>query len=205
VEIILGTLLGIFIAAVGGTLLAHGVMPWQTDPLQSSEHIQRYKIIFDKSPIGVFFCRGTGSGQFLDANETFCQMVGYTLAELKLLDWRTITHPEDLAHDENNIVHLEQGDYEVLSNHNKRYYRKDGSIIHIKLYARSLFQDNILLYYVCHAIDNSHEVAMQSSLDEKNAQLVKLHDRLESVNRHLDKLKNHTNKLIKSSGASHAE
>jgi PAS domain S-box-containing protein len=71
-------------------------------------------------------------GSFLKVNPTLCEMVGYSREELLALDFQAITHPDDLDADLNLVTDLYNG---VISTYrmDKRYIRKDGSIIWIQL------------------------------------------------------------------------
>ena len=59
--------------------------------LQESE--ARYAKIFEEGPLGMALL-GL-DGHFLEANHRFCQLVGYTESELRLLTFQDLTHPED--------------------------------------------------------------------------------------------------------------
>ena len=67
------------------------------------------------------------TGRFVHTNERYCEMVGYSAAELSQMRVQEITHPEDLPR------HLEMLDELARSGTGftieKRYIRKDGSII----------------------------------------------------------------------------
>jgi PAS domain S-box-containing protein len=71
-------------------------------------------------------------GNFLRVNPALCQIVGYSADQLKKLTFQEITHPDDLAPDLENVERLIRGEisgYEM----EKRYFRKDGSIVWIQL------------------------------------------------------------------------
>ena len=90
---------------------------------QSEEH---FRLSFDQSPLGA-----TLSGpdyRLKRVNEAFCRMLGYSEEELLLLKFTDLTHPDDL---EKNVA-LQQELAEGRIDHyqiEKRYLRKDGSII----------------------------------------------------------------------------
>lgn len=72
------------------------------------------------------------SGRFIRVNPALCQMVGYPEGEFRKLTFQEITHPDDLAPDLENAERLLRGEisgYEM----EKRYFRKDGSIVWILL------------------------------------------------------------------------
>lgn len=71
-------------------------------------------------------------GQWLQVNDALCRIVGYPRDELLTKTFQDITHPEDLASDLDNVQHLLAGRVPSYSME-KRYLRKDGGIVWIKL------------------------------------------------------------------------
>jgi PAS domain S-box-containing protein len=73
------------------------------------------------------------TGRFLRVNKKYCELVGYT--ERELLDERTyleITHPEDRDRNQQLIEPFIRGERESFEIE-KRYLRKDGSIVWVHL------------------------------------------------------------------------
>ncbi|MBD0335715.1 MAG: PAS domain-containing protein [Cyanobacteria bacterium Co-bin13] len=77
--------------------------------------------------IGIVF--SDAKGNFIEANQSFLQMVGYSQAELAQLNWRAITPPEYVALDEQANVELQT--YGVYQPFEKEYIRKDGGRVPI--------------------------------------------------------------------------
>ena len=92
--------------------------------LQSSEN--RYRAIFNQVAVGIN--QAAPSGQFISANQAFCDMLGHTKAELLQLTFQEITHHEDLAQHQATYQKLITGELPV-SLHEKRYRHKDGHYI----------------------------------------------------------------------------
>lgn len=68
------------------------------------------------------------TGRFLYANPALCEFFGRTEAELQQCSWQELTHPEDLASDQQLAAQLHQG----VFNHyrlRKRFLLRDGSTI----------------------------------------------------------------------------
>ena len=87
--------------------------------LRASE--QRFRNILDNVPIGVVY---TGlDGRMIQANPRFCELTGYTEAELVDLSPADLTHAEDLAHDEALAEQLILGEIPMYRRH-KRYLTK---------------------------------------------------------------------------------
>ena len=71
-------------------------------------------------------------GKFLKVNQSLCNILGYSEAELLATDFQTITHPDDLASDLQHVQDLLRGDVETYDME-KRYFHKDGRTIWVQL------------------------------------------------------------------------
>jgi PAS domain S-box-containing protein len=101
--------------------------------LQESE--ERFRRLFDQSPLGKALV--SADFRFLRVNEAFCRITGYSAGEMLSLDFPAITHPEDLAADQEKTGRLLAGEidrYEM----EKRYIRRDGAIIWVRLHVRGI-------------------------------------------------------------------
>jgi PAS domain S-box-containing protein len=58
------------------------------------EALQRYRTIFDSASMGIL--RAHRSGQLVEANPAIEQMLGYSADELKTMQFRQYTHPDDV-------------------------------------------------------------------------------------------------------------
>jgi PAS domain S-box-containing protein len=79
-------------------------------------------------------------GSWLRVNQKLCDIVGYPREELLGLRFQDITHPEDLEVDLGYLRRLLAGELGTYSME-KRYFRKDGSIVWINLTV-SLVREN---------------------------------------------------------------
>lgn len=69
---------------------------------------------------------------WIQANDKLCSILGYSREELFQTTWDTITHPDDLNNDIekfNSILSAEIDNYTI----EKRFIRKDGSIVHTEI------------------------------------------------------------------------
>lgn len=99
------------------------------EALRTSEG--RFRTLFEQAAVGVAEI-DTLSGRFLTVNRKYCDIVGYSEAEMLTLDFPSITHPEDLAADLAHMEKLKSGqirDFDI----EKRYFRKDGHIVWVEL------------------------------------------------------------------------
>jgi len=90
--------------------------------LRSSE--ERYRLLFERNLAGVL--RTTYEGKILDCNESFAQMLGYESREEVLSKDARDLHPSDK--DRLEILEL-IGKRKLLTNHEIRMKRKDGSLL----------------------------------------------------------------------------
>jgi len=102
------------------------VTPQKTAELAISKAEQRFREVFERSPAGV--ARVGMDGTWLEVNDKFCEMLGYSREEL--FDIR----PWDLIYPEDRKEHLEErdklisGEAQQVSTE-KRYLCKDGRVI----------------------------------------------------------------------------
>lgn len=99
---------------------------------------RRFRVIFENARVGIAICTPPAY-QISLSNPFFQELVGYSAAELKNLDFTQFTHPEDLAREQHLIQDCLAGwrdSYDI----EKRYIRKDGSVCWVSLVA-SIIRD----------------------------------------------------------------
>ena len=74
----------------------------------------------------------TGSGRLLRVNRKYSELMGYSVAELLALDFMTLTHPDDLAPDLEQMERLRRGELREFALE-KRLLRKDGTVLWVSL------------------------------------------------------------------------
>lgn len=82
--------------------------------------------IFEYATVGINFA--DLSGRYIRANQAFCQMVGYSEAELCQLTYSAITHPEDLAR-QRAVEQQVFGGAAGAVTFEKRYIAKDEQVV----------------------------------------------------------------------------
>jgi PAS domain S-box-containing protein len=99
------------------------------EALRESE--ERFRTIFEQAPLGI--SEGEiATARFINANQRYADILGYTLDELRTLTFKDYTHPEDLPKDLVEFQRLAAGEIHTYAME-KRYIRKDGAIIWINL------------------------------------------------------------------------
>jgi PAS domain S-box-containing protein len=73
--------------------------------------------------------------RWLNVNRRMGELLGYTPEEMRSLDWADFTHPEDLPADEAEYARMMAGEIDGYVM-NKRYRRKDGSVLECALAVR---------------------------------------------------------------------
>ncbi|MBS63781.1 PAS domain S-box protein [Salinisphaera sp.] len=96
--------------------------------LQTSE--ARFRTAFDSAPQGMALVSLTG--QFLEVNQSLCEMLDYSREQLLALDFQAITHPDDLHKDLEHVHRLLAGEVSSFQLA-KRYFKRNGETIWIQL------------------------------------------------------------------------
>ncbi|MCA1995837.1 MAG: PAS domain S-box protein [Armatimonadetes bacterium] len=84
---------------------------------------ERARLLFDRQKLGMAV--SSPDTRWLQVNDSLCRMLGYTREELLRLSWRDVTHPDDLAMEEDLHRRLLLGEIEEYTIE-KRHLRKDG-------------------------------------------------------------------------------
>ncbi len=134
--------------------LAHSEDLLQKARSSLREKHQKFLATFEQAAVGIAHL--DLDGQWIEVNQALCDIVGYPHDELIQLNFQHITHPPDLAEDLGLAEQLLTG--EITHYHlEKRYVRKTGELIWIKLSA-TLVRDseNLPLYFVA-VVENIHD------------------------------------------------
>lgn len=97
--------------------------------LRKSE--EQFRLAFEVAPVGMTISGIDGS--LMQCNRAFCEMLGYTAAELQGKTWIDITHPNDTS---TNIAFRERllrgdiSDFQIQ----KRYLAKNGQVVYAQLH-----------------------------------------------------------------------
>jgi two-component system, cell cycle sensor histidine kinase and response regulator CckA len=145
------------------------------ESLRESE--ERFRKVFEVGPLAMVI---SGlDNRFMDANQAFCTMLGYTKEELAKLTFHQITHPEDEERDMSLAKEVLEG---RLPNFRieKRYIRKDGKVVWADLAATVVRdREGKVLYGLAMVEDITERKRAEVALAESQAQIFAL---LESTN-----------------------
>lgn len=151
-------------AVRGFFVLATDVSSVKRTELALRESEERFRLTIDEAPIGMALV--SLEGRFIRVNRALCEIVGYRADELTGLTFQAITHPEDLQTDLALAEKLARGEiprYQL----EKRYVRKDGSIVHILLSGSVVRgRDGAPLYYIAQIEDITARKRFEDALKE---------------------------------------
>jgi two-component system sensor histidine kinase UhpB len=102
------------------------------------ESEERFRFTFEEAALGM--AHVGLDGRWLRINRKLCEIVGYTREELLYMTFQDITYPDDLEADLAHVKELLEGKVGRYSME-KRYIRKDGSLVWVNLTA-SLLRDS---------------------------------------------------------------
>jgi len=109
------------LASLAGIVIQHHR---DEDKLRDSE--RRFRITFEQAAVGMALL--DRDSNWLQVNQKFCEIVGYTRAELLELSYDRLIAPEDLEHTSQTLAELHSSSAaQIQLDH--RYMRKSGDII----------------------------------------------------------------------------
>jgi diguanylate cyclase (GGDEF)-like protein/PAS domain S-box-containing protein len=120
-------------------------------------------------------------GRWLRVNEALCRMFGYSEAELLRIDFQTITHPEDLDSDLEQLQEVLEGQRDTYQM-KKRYIHHDGSTVWGLLTVSTVRdRDGTPRFFISQIDDITQQVHAENALKIRQRQL-------EAANQQLDAL-----------------
>ena len=99
------------------------------EALRQSE--ERFRTMFTQAPIGMGLIDSL-TGHIYETNAKYAQTAGRTTEEMATLDWMSITHPDDVQADLDNMAKLNAKEIAGFQME-KRYVRPNGTIVWINL------------------------------------------------------------------------
>jgi PAS domain S-box-containing protein len=91
------------------------------------ENEDLFRATFEQAAVGIAHVTLEG-GQLLRINRKFCEILGYSHQDLLERTFKEITHPDDLSTDFTFLRQMLAGEISTYSLE-KRYFRKDGSVV----------------------------------------------------------------------------
>ncbi len=133
------------------------------------ESEELYRSTFDLAAVGI--AHVSPDGRWLRVNDKLCKIVGYSQEELLKIKFQDITHPDDLPADLVETEKIITGALKTFSME-KRYIRKDGSLVWIHLTGSGARdEDGQLKHFISVIEDISARRQAEEALRESQAQL----------------------------------
>jgi PAS domain S-box-containing protein len=145
--------------------------------LQESE--ERFRLTIDEAPIGMALV--ALDGRFVRVNRALCEIVGYSSTELTGLTFEAISHPDGLDLDLAARGQLARG--EIPRYHReKRYIRKDGTIVDVLLNVSTLrSRDGAPLYFISQIEDITARKRAEEVLQRSERELRELAESMPQI------------------------
>ncbi|MBM4054944.1 MAG: PAS domain S-box protein [Planctomycetes bacterium] len=106
--------------------------------LALKESEKRFRVMFEQAAVGVAL-HEVKTDKFVIGNKKYCDIVGYTIDEMKEKKPGQITHPEDLPVKSDNMQKLIDGRIHEFTME-KRYFHKNGSIVWVNMTASPMWK-----------------------------------------------------------------
>ena len=130
---------------------------------------ERLRATFEQAAVGI--THTDLQRRYLLVNPGFCQITGYSQAELLGRTFMEITHPDDLPQDQAISDRIRHNDLTTFSEE-KRYLRKDGRVVWVNVTSNAVHNaDGSLAYFVNIIEDISARKAAEQELQQSRQML----------------------------------
>ncbi|WP_321429540.1 PAS domain S-box protein [uncultured Methanolobus sp.] len=140
--------------------------------LRDSE--ERFRATFEQAAVGM--CQASLDGYFIQVNQRFCDITGYASEELVKMNFPAISYSEDLQKELPYVDKLLTGQLNDYSME-KRYVRKDGSIIWVNVTVAIVHSsEGKPLYFIGMVEDIDYRKKVEEEVVNYTERLNLLHD-----------------------------
>jgi diguanylate cyclase (GGDEF)-like protein/PAS domain S-box-containing protein len=120
------------------------------------ESEDRFRTIFEKAPIGIGIFH-TDTGFVEQLNPMFEEIVGRTAQELRMLDWRSYSHPAEIQTNLDKLKKLKEKEINGFTMR-KRYIKSDGTVVWVNM---------MIVPFKAETISDMHLCMIQDITDSK--------------------------------------
>ncbi len=114
-----------------GALFAFSLHRMQTNNARQLAAAGRFRTLFEEAPLGVALI-DSHTGRIYEINPRFAEIAGRAREDMVTIDWMSITHPDDIQGDLDNMARLNAGDIPGFQM-DKRYLKPDGTVVWISM------------------------------------------------------------------------
>ncbi|MEI7634736.1 MAG: chemotaxis protein CheB [bacterium] len=133
------------------------------EALRESE--ERFKKLFVEAPLGIALIDSL-TGHIYEVNPMFAKIAGRTMEEMVRIDWMSITHPDDVQEDLDNMARLNAGEIDGFQIE-KRYLHHDGATVWINMtIAQVKIEDRAHPRHLCMIKDITERKQVEAALRE---------------------------------------
>lgn len=86
--------------------------------------------------------------RILRCNAAYCNLTGFSRAELLSRTWQSITHPDDLGGDQSAADAVQRDPGHPTYTIDKRYISKRGDVVWIQLHVRGIWHEGVFKCYL---------------------------------------------------------
>ncbi|MHB8869127.1 MAG: AAA family ATPase [Thermoleophilia bacterium] len=130
----------------------------------------RFRTIFEEAPMGVALIDSL-TGRIHEVNPRFAEIAGRSRTEMAAIDWMSITHPDDVQEDMENMARLNAGEITGYTM-TKRYRRPDDTYVWVSMtIAPMTVEDNGHPRHLCMVEDITERKQAEEALLEREEQL----------------------------------
>ncbi len=154
---------------LGGTVILEDITERKGAENALRESEERFHAAFERGAIAMAIT--SLDNKLMKVNPAFCQMLGFTEAELTNCRWADITHPDDVAANLAGLQQIIRGEKNSFRME-KRYIGKDGNIIWSDM-STAVVRDTTgnPLYIVTHIQDITERKRTEDALQETQERL----------------------------------
>ncbi|NNM82074.1 MAG: EAL domain-containing protein [Burkholderiales bacterium] len=136
-----------------------------------SESERHFRAYFERAMVGM--AATSRESDWIEVNDALCKMLGYPREELIRTNWIDIIHPEDVEESMRFSARILSGEIDEYEQ-NKRYVRKDGSLLHAHIASRGVRNEAGEVDYFVVIVEDITEVRNQ----QKQLEFLVHHDPL---------------------------
>lgn len=128
-------------------------MKFQSDIAENLSDITNSALwsIFDEGEIGLAII--DGNFRFMETNEGFCRIMGYSKQELTVHSLRDVIYPDFIEKDIDILTKLKNGEIHIYKGENS-YVRKDGTVVFASVIFSAIYDSNRQFHYFVAIIED---------------------------------------------------